>query len=97
LVVAWAMNIVASVCAFLAWFVIVFTGKQTEGLQDAIKLGVSYASRALGVMLMLTQHYPPISAEAGESGAAPPPAPSTDSAPPPPPPPPTATTPDIGI
>ncbi len=73
LVIAWAMNIVASVCSFLAWFVILVTGKQAEGLQDAIKLGVSYTSRALGISFMLTQHYPPISAEAGEANPGPPP------------------------
>ena len=69
-IVAYAMGVVVFVCAFAAWFVIVFTGRQPEGLQDALKLGLSYQARALGVMFFLKQSYPSISAEAAESGGA---------------------------
>jgi hypothetical protein len=69
MIIAYALNIVASLCAFGAWFVIVVTGKQPAGLQDALKFGLSYVTRAPGVVLMLKQSYPSISAEAAEAGA----------------------------
>jgi hypothetical protein len=87
-IVAWALGIVVSLVAFVSWFVIVITGKQPQGLQDALKLGLSYHARAMGIFFMLTQHYPGISAESGESGAAAaaaPVAPPPVDTPPPPP------------
>jgi Domain of unknown function (DUF4389) len=95
-IVAWALGIVVSLVAFVSWFVIVITGKQPQGLQDALKLGLSYHARAMGIFFMLTQHYPGISAESGEAGAAGDggmAAPATPEAPPPPP----ATEPSPGV
>ncbi len=68
-IVSWAMSIVAGLCAFASWFVILFTGKQPQGLQDALKLALSYQARVTAVGFMLKQYYPPISAEAAESGS----------------------------
>ncbi|MCW2993204.1 MAG: hypothetical protein JWQ18_699, partial [Conexibacter sp.] len=57
-IIAYAMSIVASLAAFVAWFVIVITGKQPKGLQDATVLGVSYQQRANAYMLLLTEDWP---------------------------------------
>jgi hypothetical protein len=70
LIVTYVMAILVELVSILSWIVIVVTGKQPQGLQDVLKLGMSYTTRALGIPLMLTQHYPGISAESGETGAA---------------------------
>lgn len=58
-IVAYAMNVVWTVGAFLAWFAIVILGKQPKGLQDMIVLGLSYQQRAYAYMLLLTEKWPP--------------------------------------
>lgn len=61
MLISYALTLLANICAFLAWFVIVFTGKQSEGLQDAINLGTAYGARAGGYFIMLTEDWPPFS------------------------------------
>jgi hypothetical protein len=61
----YALGILAGVCAFLAWFVIVFTGRQSEGLQNGTALGVVYGVRAAAYFLYLTEDWPPFSPEGG--------------------------------
>jgi hypothetical protein len=43
----------------MAWFVIVVLGRQPEGLQDLIKLGLSYQQRAYAYVLLLDEDWPP--------------------------------------
>jgi hypothetical protein len=57
--IAYAMNIVAQIGAFLAWFAIVVTGRQPKGLQDMIVLGLSYQQRAHVYMALITEDWPP--------------------------------------
>ena len=85
----WALALVVSVCAFISWFWIVITGKQNEGLQNAIVLGTAYATRATAYFVYLTEDWPPFSPEGGsalgpavETGTLPPSAPATPAAPP---------------
>jgi hypothetical protein len=61
--------IIVSVCALIAWFAILFTGKLPQGLFEPIRSGSAYLTRATGYFLLLTEDYPPFSYE--ESGAAP--------------------------
>ncbi len=61
LIINYALGIVAGVCAFIAWFAIVITGRQPEGLQHAIELGVSYQARLTPYWLLLTESWPPVS------------------------------------
>jgi hypothetical protein len=58
-IIAYAMNIVMQVGAFLAWFAIVVLGRQPKGLQDMIVLGLSYQQRAYSYMALLTEDWPP--------------------------------------
>jgi hypothetical protein len=58
-IIAYAMNIVAQVGAFLAWFAIVVLGRQPKGLQDMIVLGLSYQQRGYAYMALLTEDWPP--------------------------------------
>jgi hypothetical protein len=59
LIVQYAMQIVAQVGAFLAWFAIVVLGRQPKGLQDMIVLGLSYQQRATSYFALLTEDWPP--------------------------------------
>ena len=61
--------IILSVCALIAWFAILFTGKLPEGLFNPIRSASAYLTRATGYFLLLTEDWPPFSYE--EAGAAP--------------------------
>jgi hypothetical protein len=64
LLLGYVQEVIGSVCAFIAWFAIVFTGRLPEGLHRAIRSAVAYQSRALAYMLLLTEDYPPFDHEA---------------------------------
>jgi hypothetical protein len=59
LIIQYAMQIVAQVGAFIAWFAIVILGRQPKGLQDMIALGLSYQQRATAYFALLTEDWPP--------------------------------------
>jgi Domain of unknown function (DUF4389) len=59
LIVQYAMQIVAQVGAFLAWWAIVFLGRQPKGLQDMIVLGLSYQQRSTAYFTLITEDWPP--------------------------------------
>jgi hypothetical protein len=61
--------IILTVCALIAWFAILFTGKLSEGLFNPIRSSAAYLTRAGGYFLLLTEDYPPFTYE--EGGAAP--------------------------
>lgn len=90
LLIQYALGIVASVAGLISWFWIVITGKQNEGLHNAIVLGMAYYARSTAYMCLLTEDWPPFSAEGGSAlgppsggGTLPPsPAPETPTTPP---------------
>lgn len=57
-IIAYAMSIVASIGSFLAWVLIVVTGKQNKGLQDFTLLGLSYQVRLLPYYTLMTETWP---------------------------------------
>ena len=59
LIIHYAMQIVAEVGAFIAWFAIVALGRQPKGLQDMIVLGTSYQQRAYAYLALITEDWPP--------------------------------------
>ena len=59
LIIQYAMQIVAQVGAFLAWWAILFLGRQPKGLQDMIVLGLSYQQRATVYLALITEDWPP--------------------------------------
>jgi hypothetical protein len=71
-IIAYAMNIVMQVGAFLAWFAIVVLGRQPKGLQDMIVLGMSYQQRAYAYMALLAEDWPPFTDEKQRSVEEPP-------------------------
>jgi uncharacterized protein DUF4389 len=59
LLIMYAMQIVAQIGAFIAWFAIVVLGRQPRGLQDMIVLGLSYQQRVYPYLALLTEDWPP--------------------------------------
>lgn len=86
-IIAYAMSIVASIGAFLAWVLIVVTGKQNKGLQDFTLLGLSYQTRLLPYYTLMTESWPSFTNPEGDAltgpsgGSGLPPAPATVAAP----------------
>jgi hypothetical protein len=74
ILINYALSILASIAAFLSWFVILFTGKQHSGLQDAINLGTAYGARLTAYMGLLVEDWPPFSPTENMPPAPPPPA-----------------------
>lgn len=50
---------VASVCAFLAWFAILFTGKYPRGLWDLVKMFMGWRANVVAYVALLRDEYPP--------------------------------------
>src|SRR5215204_6311063 len=61
--VLYVLEMVAGVCAFIAWFAILFTGKMPEGLAGLIAMFVRYQTRATTYALYLREPYPPFAFE----------------------------------
>jgi Domain of unknown function (DUF4389) len=62
-IVVYALSLVLDVVGFVAWLVIVVTGKQPKGLQDILRFSVSYTARAYALFLLVTETYPPFNDE----------------------------------
>jgi hypothetical protein len=60
MVVRYALGIVIAAVSFLAWFVIVITGRQPESFQSALSFSLSYTTRADALILLITETYPAI-------------------------------------
>jgi Domain of unknown function (DUF4389) len=63
-------SLIVTVCAIIAWFAILFTGRLSEGLFKPMRSALAYLTRATGYFLLLTEDYPPFSLEEGEAPAA---------------------------
>ncbi|MFL5843189.1 MAG: DUF4389 domain-containing protein [Solirubrobacteraceae bacterium] len=68
MLIAYALGILGNVCAFLSWVLIVITGKQAKGLQDALNLANAYGIRASGYYTLLVEDWPPFSVQDASSG-----------------------------
>ncbi len=64
ILIAYAMNLVATVGAMLAWFVIVFTGRLPHGIHGITRLGLSYMVRMVPYALLLTETWPEFTQDA---------------------------------
>jgi hypothetical protein len=56
---AYVQGVIGGVCALIAWFAIVFTGRVPESIFNAIRSAVAYQARATAYILLLTEDYPP--------------------------------------
>jgi hypothetical protein len=62
-------SLIVTVCAIIAWFAILFTGRLSEGLFNPMRSALAYLTRASAYFLLLTEDWPPFSLE--EAGTAP--------------------------
>ena len=53
------VGLVASVCVFIAWFAILFTGKLPEGLARFAVMLIRYQTRVTTYSMFLQEEYPP--------------------------------------
>lgn len=71
-IVAYVLLLVSEIVAIAAWFVIVFTGKTSPGLQNLINLGVAYSAKFYAYALLLTEDwFPDISDDPSPSATLP--------------------------
>ena len=78
MIIAWLFGLLIEIVGFLAWIVIVVTGKFPKGLWDVQKMGLAYVTLASAYHLLVTETYPPITPEddSGHAVATPPPPPA---------------------
>ena len=62
--------IILYVCAIIAWFAILFTGRLPEGLFNPMRSALAYLTRGTGYFLLITEDYPPFSYEEGGAASA---------------------------
>jgi Domain of unknown function (DUF4389) len=58
-------SLILSVCYFIGWFAILFTGRLSEGLFNPMRSASAYLARAAAYFLLMTEDYPPFSFEEG--------------------------------
>jgi hypothetical protein len=69
-IVAVVLLFVAQIVSIGAWFMIVFTGKTSEGIQNLINWGISYQAKFNGYYGLLHEEWwPPIEEDANSGGA----------------------------
>lgn len=81
MIMVYIFNLLIELIGILLWVVIVVTGKAPRGLWDIQKLGVAYVARGNAYYLLVTETYPPISADDGDTLPPSPTAPSASSSP----------------
>jgi hypothetical protein len=56
-IVGYVAAIVTEVVGFVSWLVIIFTGQQSEGLQNALRWGLSWSVRLMLLITLVTETY----------------------------------------
>jgi hypothetical protein len=57
-IVAYVFLLIYEIAAIVAWFAILFTGKNPKGIQDAMVFGFSYVARLNAYYFLLTEDWP---------------------------------------
>jgi hypothetical protein len=70
MILGWIQSLILTVCAIIAWFMILFTGRLSEGLFNPMRSALAYLARAGGYFLLITEDWPPFSYEEGAPGPA---------------------------
>jgi hypothetical protein len=65
ILIGYALNILGNIAMILSWVLIVVTGRQNRGLQEALNLATAYGIRANIYYGLLTEDWPPFSPEGG--------------------------------
>lgn len=59
MILSYVMQLILQVVAFIAWVVIVFTGKLPVGLYRPLRIANAYTTKSLAFYLLLTEDFPP--------------------------------------
>lgn len=70
-IIAYIYQLIMELGAFVAWFVIVVTGRQPEGIQNLINMGLRYVTQATAYYWLLTEDWPPITVDPAAVGMVP--------------------------
>jgi hypothetical protein len=70
MLLAIVQGVILAVCALIAWFAILFTGKLSDGLFNPMRSAGAYLTRTSAYFLLMTEDYPPFSYEEGGSATA---------------------------
>jgi hypothetical protein len=57
-IIAYVLGVVLAVVAFVAWVVVVVTGRLPQGLHDVLAFCVSYTTRSTAYAFLLTESFP---------------------------------------
>lgn len=66
-IMVYIFSLLAQLIGIVLWFAIVITGKAPRGLWDIQKMAISYMSRGYAYMLLVTESYPAISEDGGDT------------------------------
>jgi uncharacterized membrane protein len=58
-ILSYVMSIILQVVGFIAWLVMIFTGKLPAGLYKPLRIATAYNAKALGYYMLLTEDFPP--------------------------------------
>ena len=67
MLLAIVQGLILFVCVIIAWFSILFTGRLSEGLWNPMRSAMTYFTRAAAYFMLMTEDWPPFSAEEGET------------------------------
>ncbi len=60
MLIVYGLQFVVQAAAFVAWWRILFTGKQSATMHEALRVGLAYYMRSTGFLLMLTEVHPQV-------------------------------------
>lgn len=58
MLIGYGISLIVQAAAFVAWWRIVFTGKQSATMHDALRVSLAYQLRSTGFLLLLTETHP---------------------------------------
>ncbi len=58
-IILYVISSVSGIISFVAWFIILFTGKLPEGMANFMIMNQRYTARTTGFLVGLTEDYPP--------------------------------------
>lgn len=62
-ILSYIYNLIATVLAFIAWFVLLFTGRWPVGMYNFVAGAVRFQTRVSGYVMLATDPYPPFDAD----------------------------------
>lgn len=58
MLIGYGLGLIIQVATFITWWRVLFTGKQSATMNDALRMGLAYHLRSMGFLLLLTETHP---------------------------------------